>query len=254
MNRRPLVWFAVLWIIGSSAAASLNTAGVMLAIGAMAATLLLVVICRQATWKLAAVCLLGCALAAGERMWADARNVTALPELLAAAEAEGPDASYEVEVSGIMVSAVEVDGDRAMFRVTADAVRAQGDEAPRKLRERFIVHVRLAEQSDQAIAAAWQRGDRVRLTGQLTLPVGATNSGGFDYRRYLSSQRIHWLLKATGIGAVEPAPGPPWTAAAMLGRIDTARDWLGARMDKMYPSYRYCWATSSFTHKLPTLL
>lgn len=231
MNRRPLVWFAVCWIAGSSVAAELSLGGVALALCAAAALLFALVLLGQSTRRLAAVCLIGCALAAGERIWADDRNVTALAGL------DVPDASYEAEVTGTIVSAVEVDGDRAMFRVTADAVRVGGEAAPRKVRERLLVQVRLAEQPHQQVAAAWHRGDKVRLAGELARPAGASNSGGFDYRRYLySSQHVHWLLKVTGIGAVHATPGPGWTAAAMLGRVDVARDWLGARMDELYPA------------------
>jgi competence protein ComEC len=208
----------------------------MLAAGAAALLALAAVLCRQASWQLAAACVVAVGLAAGERMWADARNVTALPALLAAAEADGPRAAYAAEAVGTIVSAVEVDGDRVLFRVAADRVRVEGEAAPRELRERLLVHVRLAEQPEQAVAAQWRRGDRVRVAGELTLPAGATNSGGFDYRRYLSSQRIHWLLKAKGTAAVSPAPGPKWSAAALLGRVDNARAWLGARMDNLYPS------------------
>lgn len=236
MNRRPLIWFAIFWVGGSAAAAGLSSRGVMLAAGAAALLALAAVLCRQASWKLAAACVVAVGLAAGERMWADARNVTALPALLAAAEADGPRAAYAAEAVGTIVSAVEVDGDRVMFRVAADRVRAEGEAAPRELRERLLVHIRLAEQPEQAVAAQWRRGDRVRVAGELTLPAGATNSGGFDYRRYLSSQRIHWLLKAKGTAAVSPAPGPKWSAAALLGRVDNARAWLGARMDILYPS------------------
>ncbi|SFE99636.1 competence protein ComEC [Paenibacillus catalpae] len=231
MNRRPLVWFAVFWIAGCSVAAELSHWGVALAVCAATIMLLGLVLLGKSTRRLAAVCLIGFTLAAGERMWADARNVTALTGL------DLPDASYEVEVTGTMISAVLVDGDRATFRVTADTVRISGEAAPREVRERLLVQVRLAEQPHQKIAAAWHRGDKVHLTGELTLPAGASNSGGFDYRRYLySSQHIHWLLKVTGIGAVHAAPGPGWTAAAMLGRVDAARDWLGARVDQLYPA------------------
>jgi competence protein ComEC len=169
-------------------------------------------------------------------MWADARNVTELPALLAAARADGPRAAYAAVAVGTIVSAVEVDGDRAMFRVEAQSVHVQGEAAAREVRERLLVHVRLDAQPQQLIAAAWQRGDKVRLTGELARPAGASNSGGFDYRRYLSSQRTHWLLKVQGTGAVDAAPGPKWTAAALLGRVDAARAWLGARMDALYPS------------------
>ncbi|GMK45579.1 ComE operon protein 3 [Paenibacillus glycanilyticus] len=228
MNRRPLVWFAVFWIAGSSMAAHLSVGGAALAISSAAALLLALVLVGQSTRRLAVVCLIGCMLAAGERLWADARNGSAL---------DLPGASYEAEVTGTIVSAVEVDGDRAMFRVTADAVRVGGEAAPRKVRERLLVQVRLAEQPHQELAAAWHRGDSVRLAGELARPAGVSNSGGFDYRRYLeSSQHVHWLLKVKGIGAVQAAPGPGWTAAAVLGRVDAARDWLGARMDRLYPA------------------
>ncbi|WP_053376851.1 DNA internalization-related competence protein ComEC/Rec2 [Paenibacillus sp. FJAT-27812] len=236
MNRRPLIWFVIFWVFGSAAAAGLNSRGVLLAAGAAALLALAAVLCRQAPWQLAAACVLAVGLAAGERMWADARNVTELPALLAAAEADGPRAAYAAEAVGTIVSAVEVDGDRAMFRVEAQSVHAEGGAAAREVRERLLVHVRLDAQPQQSIAAAWQRGDNVRLAGELTRPAGASNSGGFDYRRYLSSQRTHWLLKVQGTGAVRAAPGPKWTAAALLGRVDAARDWLGARMDAMYPS------------------
>jgi competence protein ComEC len=236
VNRRPLIWFAICWVFGSAAAAGLSSSGVWLAAGAGILLAAAAVLCSQATWQLAAACALAVCLAAGERLWADARNVTELPALLAAAEADGPRAAYAAEAEGVIVSAVEVDGDRAMFRVEAHSIHAQGEAAAQEVRERLIVHVRLAEQPEQAIAAAWQRGDKVRIAGELTRPAGASNSGGFDYRRYLSSQRIHWLLKVKGTAAVMPAPGPKWTAAALLGRVDNARAWLGARMDVLYPS------------------
>lgn len=236
MNRRPLIWFAICWVLGSAAAAGLSSRGALLAAGAAALLALAAALCRQASWHLAAACALAVGLAAGERLWADARNVTELPALLAAAEADGPRAAYAAEAVGTIVSAVEIDGDRVEFRVEAHSVRAEGTAAAREVRERLLVHVRLAEQPEQAIAAAWHRGDRVRLAGKLMRPAGASNSGGFDYRRYLSSQRIHWLLNVQGTAAVDPAPGPQWTAAALLSRVDTARAWLGARMDLLYPS------------------
>lgn len=236
MNRRPLIWFAIFFVGGSAAAAGFSSRGVLLAAGAAALLATAAVLCRLASWQLAAACALAVSLAAGQRLWADARNVTELPALLAAAEADGPRAAYAAEAVGTIMSAVEIDGDRVMFRVAVDRIRVEGEAAAREVRERLVVHVRLAVQPEQAIAAAWQRGDRVRLAGELTRPAGASNSGGFDYRRYLSSQRIHWLLKVQGTAAVEAAAGPPWTAAALLGRVDNARAFLGARMDKLYPS------------------
>lgn len=237
MNRRPLVWVAVWWVGGSAAAAGLDSRGALLVAGAGALLALAAVLGRQASWQLAAVCAAAMGLAVGERLWADARNVTALPALLAAAEADGPRAAYAAQAAGTIVSAVEVDGDRVRFRLEAATIRLEQDQAPRQLRERLQVTVRLQSQPDQAIAAQLKRGDNVRIAGELSLPAGASNSGGFDYRRYLSSQRIHWLLSSKGIDAVTAtAPGPQWSAAALLGRVDTVRAWLGARMSEMYPT------------------
>lgn len=236
MDQRPIVWFAVWWICGSAAAAGFGSRGAVLAAGALMLLAAAAALCRLASWKLAAACALAAALAAGERIWADERNVTALPALQAAAEAEGPQAAYAAEAAGTIVSAVEVDGDRIRFHMAAERVHVEGEAAPRLVRERLLVQLRLAAQPEQAVAAAWARGDKVRVAGELALPAAATNSGGFDYRRYLRSQRIHWLLKGQGAAAVSAAAGPPWSAAALLGRVDDVRAWLGARIDVLYPA------------------
>ncbi|GGG10988.1 ComEC/Rec2 family competence protein [Paenibacillus abyssi] len=235
MIRRPLIWFTICWIGGSAAAASLDSRAVVLAGAGLFIAALALGLLRLASWPLAAACIMAYGLAAGQRGWADARNITAHPELQAAAEAAFPSSAYAVQVTGTIISAVTVDGDRAQLRVTADTVRVQGEEAPRKLSERLMVQVRLALQPDQAVAAGWKRGDRISAAGELTLPASATNFGGFDYRRYLHSQRIHWLFKVDGAAALATEPGPRWTAAALLGRVDAIRLTLGARMDALYP-------------------
>ncbi|UVI32050.1 ComEC/Rec2 family competence protein [Paenibacillus spongiae] len=236
MTRRPIVLFTICWVIGSAAAAGLTGRGVVLAGGALAAALLAMTLRRRESWLLAAACLAAFGAAAGERMWADARNVTALQDLFAAAAAGVPSASPAVEADGTIISAVEIDGDRVQFRVSAHTVRVEGEQAPRELGgERLLVQVRLEEQPDQAVAARWQRGERVRVAGGLELPAAATNFGGFDYRRYLSGQRIHWLLKAKGLASVQTAAGPSLSKASLLGRIDAMRNALGSRMDDLYP-------------------
>ncbi|WP_214630034.1 DUF4131 domain-containing protein [Paenibacillus agaridevorans] len=132
MNRRPLVWFAASWVAGSAAAAGLGLRGALLAAGAALLLAAASLAGRLATATLAALCLLAFCLAAGQRLWADERNATSLVPLLAAAEASGPGAAFGAEASGTIVSAVEVDGDRAMFRMKADAVHAGGTAQPLK--------------------------------------------------------------------------------------------------------------------------
>ncbi|MDF2836190.1 MAG: internalization-related competence protein ComEC/Rec2 [Paenibacillus sp.] len=238
MNRRPLVWFAASWVGGSAAAAGLGLRGAMLAGGAAALLAVAASAGRLATGRLAALCLLAFCLAAGQRLWADERNATSLTPLLAAAEAAEPGAAFVAAASGTIVSAVEVDGDRAMFRMKADAVHAGGIAQPVGAGELLQVQLRLVAQPEQEIAAAWQRGDRIDVAGELTRPAEATNSGGFDYRRYLSSQRIHWLLRSKGAASVTVVPEATWNAAALLGRIDAARAGLGARLAELYPAHQ----------------
>ncbi|WP_259391417.1 ComEC/Rec2 family competence protein [Paenibacillus sp. 1011MAR3C5] len=237
MNRRPLVWFAFIFVLGSCAAAGLGLHGTLYAGGAAVLLAVAAVLGRQASKGLAIICLLGFCVAAGERLWADSRNVTELQELLEVAESEGPRTAYTVHVSGTIISTVEVDGDRAQFRLEAAAIQV-ADEKPLVMRgERLMVQLRLAAQPEQGIAAAWQRGDQVRVDGELSLPAKATNSGGFDYRRYLRSQGIHWLLKSKGAAAlaVEAPAAEAFSAASLYGRVDAARAWLGARLDYLYP-------------------
>ncbi len=238
MMRRPLVMFAVCWVLGSCAAAGLASRGVMLAGGALAAAMLALWIRRRVSWPLAAACLVAFSLAAGERMWVDAHNASSLPALFAAAGAAVPGdfaADLEAELTGTIISAVEIDGDRVQFRVTASSVRVKGEQAPLAFSERLLVQVRLAAQPELAVAANWRRGDRIRLAGEFAQPAEATNFGGFDYRRYLKSQRIHWLFKASGAATVHTSAGPRWSTASLLSRIDTMRAALGSRMDALYP-------------------
>ncbi|MCR2803213.1 ComEC/Rec2 family competence protein [Paenibacillus soyae] len=237
MDRRPLVWFATCFVAGSAAAAGLGARGAMLLAGAAALLAAAAVLGKQASRGVAIACLIGLCLAAGTRLWADARNVTALQELAAAAEADGPRAAYAADALGTIVSAVEIDGDRVTFRMEAHAIQAEGVE-PLERAERLQVQLRLSEAPELEVAAAWQRGDEVRVAGELSRPAEATNSGGFDYRRYLRSQGIHWLLKAEGAAALDVASpaAKQWSAAAMLGRVDAARAWLGTRLGALYPA------------------
>lgn len=238
MNRRPLVWFAASFVAGSAAAAGLGARGALYAAGAGALLAIAAVVGRQASRGVAIACLVGLCLAAGERLWADARNVTALPALAAAAEADGPRAAYAADALGTIVSAVEVDGDRVQFHMEASAIHVAGQQPLEHASERLLVQLRLSAQLEQQAAAAWQRGDQVRVAGELARPAEATNRGGFDYRRYLRSQGIHWLLKGKGSAAVTlTAPAADkLSAAALLGRVDAARAWLGARLAALYPS------------------
>ncbi|MFC4811308.1 ComEC/Rec2 family competence protein [Paenibacillus sp. GCM10023250] len=207
---------------------------------ALLAALAALALARRSSWPLAAACLAAYGLAAGQRSWADARNVAALPAQYAAALAASPAdaAEFAAELAGTIASPPEIDGDRVQFRVSGGrlTLRDGDDAAPAALGgELLLVQVKLAEERELDIAGDWRRGQRVTVAGTLSVPSAGSNFGGFDYRAYLHGQRIHWVLGAAGAAAVRTEPGPRWTVAALLEPIDALRAALGKRMDALYP-------------------
>ncbi|MFS0727487.1 ComEC/Rec2 family competence protein [Paenibacillus sp. 1P07SE] len=234
MAQRPVVWFTICWVAGSSASAGLTGEGAVLGAAALAAFLLCMLVLRLLPWRIAGVCMAAYGIAAGSRAWADAANGSELPDLLAAAEADTAMV-FPVELAATIIQPVTVDGDRARFRLETEWLRLGDETESRLLRERLQVQVKLAEQAEQKIASAWRRGDRISLSGELKLPASASNFDGFDYRRYLHSHRIHWLLQVDGAAAVAAEAGEVWRWSYWLGRVDALRQQLGARLDAIYP-------------------
>lgn len=125
----------------------------------------------------------------------------------------------------MIVSPVERDGDRVDFTLKLSQIRsnAAGQTAAQVDGELVAVQIKLQAEAEIAVAANWARGDRVMLAGELVLPAEARNFGGFDYRAYLHTQRIHWLLKGSGAGSVEATPPESWElqpcCAGMMRRV-----------------------------------
>jgi competence protein ComEC len=176
--------------------------------------------------------------------WADQANRTGIA-------ADDPAAGV---LTGLIHSKVEVDGDRAVFVLKAD----QRDDTPLKP-EKVRVTVRLAAREEQEIAQAWRRGMRVRVAGELSRPLPATNFGGFDYREYLRQRHIHWLMEAKGAESVTAAetdrPNADFRHApadrlrirldsmayAALNRLDAFRENLHDRVGRIYPRGQQAW-------------
>ncbi|QJC52639.1 ComEC/Rec2 family competence protein [Paenibacillus albicereus] len=236
LDGRPLVWAAVCFVAGSSAAAYATPGGMLAAGLGLGLVLAALALAGQARPGLAAACLAAYALAAGERQWAEARSVTALAAEYAAAAAQLEPPELRAEAAGTIASPVRLDGDVAQLRVEAHRLRAGDAQQAMPLRETLLVRVKLLHEQELAAARSWRRGDRVRLRGTLEVPAPPANRGGFDYRRYLRSQGIAWQLQVQGAGAVEAAPGSPWSAAALLGRMDAARASLGGALTRLYPA------------------
>ncbi|ASS66076.2 MULTISPECIES: ComEC/Rec2 family competence protein [unclassified Paenibacillus] len=236
MDGRPLLWAAVCFVAGSSAAAYWSPGGALSAGLGLGLLLAALALAGQARPGLAAACLAAYALAAGERLWADARSATALSALYAAASAQLPPTDVPAVAEGVIASPVEIDGDVVQLRMTAQSVRAGDAQQAERLRERLLVRVKLLREAELDAARQWRRGDRIAVSGALQLPAGPANRGGFDYRRYLRSQGIHWLLQVQGAGAADVSPGSPWSAAALLGRADAVRSQLGSALERSYPA------------------
>ncbi|MEY6431701.1 DNA internalization-related competence protein ComEC/Rec2 [Thioalkalicoccus limnaeus] len=122
----------------------------------------------------------------------------------------------DLVIEGVIVS-VPTDRDlarRFLFRV---------DDAPETLdRLEFTGLVRLSWYRN---APPLRAGDRWRLQARLTPPHGYANPGGFDYERWLFSQRI----KATGYvrdGATNERLGPAGARFAMTRFRQALRDHL----------------------------
>ncbi|MBJ6363075.1 ComEC/Rec2 family competence protein [Paenibacillus sp. GCM10012307] len=234
MSKRPLVWFVVCWVAGSAAAASLTSSAVLLLGIALAFFLAGLALLGYTGRRLAFICLAAFALAVGERTFVDMRNVTALEEFAGEAVEARIDASFTAgaKLTGTIVSPVAVDGDRASFHILVSLLNRE--KQPREMKERMLVQVKLFQEEEREIAAGWRRGDQIEVSGELQLPAEATNFGGFDYRRYLHSKRIHWLFKVQGAQAISTRTTSNWTLPAMLGTVDQARGWLAERLDRLY--------------------
>lgn len=202
----------------------------------------------------AAVCgalliLAGCALSgrmsAGLAVLCAAAMLIALAERTAMERTRASDISEWIgvhgmpaaaEVSGLVDSPPDVDGDLVRFRLKADRLIPDSEEdAAYEIRETVLVRIKLNEQVEQAVAAGWRRGDRLTIAGMPEVPADAGNFGAFDYRKYLEKQGIHWIWAAEGAGSARPEETPvPWSMMP-LRLADELRIKISRLMDQLYP-------------------
>ncbi|ASA23655.1 ComEC/Rec2 family competence protein [Paenibacillus donghaensis] len=254
MRERLLLSFTVCWVCGSTAAClysggrlALAAAGVLLLLAAAAAW-------AGLGWRYTAVLGMAVIAACLYWEWSEGRNISSLPEALGRSSAllnEMP-----VRAEGSIVSTVERDGDRVDFIVklsgiallgnsgnaadihpTASSQQEEAGEGGNMTSldgEKLTVQLKLQAESEIDIAGQWQRGDRVALSGAVELPGEARNFGGFDYRAYLATQHMHWLLKLDGTASAEVTPPEGWSPAMLLRWTDQARSAMGAKLGQLF--------------------
>lgn len=138
-----------------------------------------------------------------------------------------------VMVEGIIVSRVEIDGDRVQFVLKSDHLKRE--ESTALIQERFMVYIKLKEQQEQFIAATWSRGDRIILEGELAMPLTAGNFGAFDYREYLRLQHIHWQIFVDGLEAVSMnQESRGYGVQSWLGWRDQLQQRLSHQLDRLF--------------------
>lgn len=256
MKGRPLLRFTIFWLCGSGMACLLTGGWTLFwgVVGAMACLPLLLRFMNIRGWS---ILLLVIAFAGGliQWEWNDFRNYSTLPAYLH--RSTDVIDGLDVQVEGELVSDVQVDGDRAGFEMQVSSLRLyeetdnevkNQDSSPDpslqslksqatsdKMNERVIVQVRLMEEQEQHTAASWKRGDKLKLSGSIVLPGEARNFGGFDYRSYLRTQYIHWMVKVKGASSVHASSPEGLGKINILRWTDSARLLLGSAVDGLFP-------------------
>ncbi|WP_018752728.1 ComEC/Rec2 family competence protein [Paenibacillus sanguinis] len=231
MRRRPLTAIAVCWLLGSGlAAGSSSRVFWLLWLGISLLAVVSVIVLRM-PWRKLILFWLIFTLGASYWLYNEARNVShiAIPP---------GESAWEGRVEGMIVSRVEVDGDRADFTLKVHRlIQSQGTEQEIRGGEQVAVQLRLSAKAELQTTKQWKRGQRISLSGSLQEPQVARNFGGFDYRRYLHIQRIHWLLKAEGASTLKVESGSHGITA-FFGKVDEVRYTLGERIEWLFPGWQ----------------
>ncbi|AEB29629.1 DNA channel for uptake in competent cells [Carnobacterium sp. 17-4] len=91
---------------------------------------------------------------------------------------------------------LKIDGDQVQFYGT---VNQAGETI--KHSEKIVVFFRLSTKEEKEYWEKQQKITEFVVTGSLTKPEKNRNLNQFDYQRYLSHNKIHWILDATSIKA-----------------------------------------------------
>lgn len=233
MLLKPIVVYCWAWVFGYAIAVrlpleSVHTVRVFIAVLVTAAVLVVF----RLPWRHAAYVVPVALAAFCHYQWTEQHNVS---ELLPGHEALSSTEGTAVRLNGRITSAVSVDGDKVSFVLKVSSAQFDGEQKERNVNENVQVTVRLLEQEEQLVANGWQRGDEVSMSGELKLPSSARNFGGFDYRKYLHTQRIHAVVSAKGTEQIEVTEKKGWDWVTLLRENDRLRNRLGNTADRLFP-------------------
>lgn len=203
-------WLAAGWLAGLAAALADWRAETALSALAVLLAACLRLALRRA-WPAALICVAAFGLAAGYGHVHQAGNRSALP------------VQGDIVLQGVLAGQPAIDGDRVRF-----VLRTDGGE-------RVAVTVRLAAETERAVAGRWRRGDAARLAGELALPNGPRNFGQFDYAAHLAKRGIHRVLNVEGAAHAHVHRPAGFRPEIVLGAVEAYRHKLGARIADLYP-------------------
>lgn len=227
MTQRPLLAFTFCWVLGSGAACMYSDWQLVLIVTGITILLLIPLLLGTAGPLFVGCMIASLLISSGYWEWNDARNVSRLESLMQTSTSE--DNPIPISAEGVIVSPIKVDGDRADFELSVRTANAHTG-----IREKVQVQIKLLTEVEARKAAEWKRGDFVRITGGLEKPGAARNFDGFDYRQYLRTKEIHWLLKAKGIENVTVQQPDKWKLAHVLRWNDEVRQHMGQRIEQLF--------------------
>ncbi|WP_051289512.1 ComEC/Rec2 family competence protein [Paenibacillus massiliensis] len=252
MQRRLLVCVTVSWIAGNAIACMYSGRELLLIWIGLSIVLAAVLLILRVPVQRGLLLWVTLTIAGLYWEWNDSHNSSQIPSIFhhtvlesaisateqgeSVVEAQLVVEDQSVVIEGNIASALKIDGDRVQFQMKMSQIQADNQTQPQALGELVLVQIRLAVVEEQSIANQWQRGDLIRLQGTLKQPSPARNYGGFDYRRYLHTQRIHWIVKANGINAASVTPPSGWNQHTLLRWNDALRNKLGGQMDAVFTS------------------
>lgn len=209
-TQRPFVWLA--W--GSVLGILLGNAGEKIAWIALMllACLLLALFCyvKWAKGGYGLLLLISCLIFFVRFVTVDGSNVSQLDQLVNEGE------TYRV--TGKIVSYPRIDGDRVIFDYQLDQLNSERGVALLE-DERIRVTVRLLEENDQAKAKLLLLDDQIQADVRLIKPQPARNPGGFDQKRFLYQQRIHWLGEVDAINHIELLQRVRWNVFRFIHQM-----------------------------------